>query len=80
MDVQPCATPLWMEDMPSPSLAGKLVHAIWVGVPSDRIRIRYCLYHIRIRTQPSHTDTNIDGCEKMISVSVKIGYQIWIEY
>ena len=49
-----------------------------VGVSSDRIRIGYCLYHIRIRTHPSDTDTDtdIDGCEKMIFVSVKIGYRI----
>ena len=53
-----------------------------LGVPSDWIRIGYCLYHIHIRTQPSDTDTDTDigGCEKMISVSVKIGYRIWIRY
>ena len=44
------------------------------GVPS-RIRIGYCVYHIRIHTQPSNTDTDIGGCEKMISVSAKIGYE-----
>ena len=45
-----------------------------LGVPSDRIRIGYCLYHIRIRIQHSNTnmDTNISGCEKMISASIKI--------
>jgi len=42
----------------------------------DRIQIGYCLYHIRIRIQPSDTDTDIGECEKLISVSVKIGYQI----
>ena len=47
-----------------------------LGVLSDRIRIGYYLYHIHIRTQPSDTDTDIGGCEKMISVSAKIGYQI----
>ena len=47
------------------------------GVPSDRIQIRYCPYHIRIRTQSSDmdTDTGNGGCEKMIFVSVKIGYE-----
>ena len=34
---------------------------------SDRIRIGYCLYYIRIRTEHSDTNTDIDGCEKMIS-------------
>jgi len=48
-----------------------------VGVPSDRIRIRYCHYQIRIRTQPSDTDTNIDRCEKMISVN-RISDMDWI--
>ena len=51
---------------------------LYVGVPSDRIRIGYYLYHIHIRTQSSETDTDtyIGGCEKMVSVFAKIGYQI----
>ena len=45
-------------------------------MPLGRIRIGYCFYHIRVHTQPSNTDTDIDGCQKMISVSAKIGYRI----
>ena len=53
-----------------------LSRASSLGVPSDRIRIGYYLYHIHIRTQSSDTDTDTDigGCGKMISVSAKIGY------
>ena len=43
-----------------------------IGSDTDRI----LSYHIHIRTQLSDTDTNMNiaGCEKMISVSVKIEY------
>ena len=59
-----------------------MVNGVAVGVPLDRIWIRYCLYHICIYTQPSdtYTDTNTDidtsECEKMIFVSIKIGYRM----
>ena len=53
-----------------------------LGVASDKIRIRYCLFHICICTEHSDTDTDTDisECEKIISVSIKIGYRIRIRY
>ena len=58
------------------------VTELQLEVPANQIQIRYCIYHICIHTQLSDmdTDTDIDRCEKMISVSVKIGYQIRTGY
>jgi len=50
-----------------------------VGVQSDLIQIKYCIYHICIHTQPLNKDTD-DGCEKMKLVSAKIESRIRIRY
>ena len=66
---------------PEDGVVGRLdIKGTELGVPSDRMRIGYSIYNIHIRTQLSDTDTDIIGCEKMISVSAKIGYRIRIGY